>query len=151
MINCGVPYEKSVYSDNTTVFSFLIDQGRNRPSSSVTIWEKFSILAALQREWSDNSVSFTGYFDPKTEGDQLELILAAYAPLIKGCSLAPHAPVEAYAQLPYEEISETEYHKLRKGFPYIDWTKLSGNEIEPEIFCTNGVCMIPNSKFVAIE
>lgn len=137
-----VPCEKDTYSDNTLVFEFPIDQGKTRAAKEVTIWEQFNILTSLQREWSDNMVSVTIYFNPETEGDQIELALAQNAPQIKSCSMLPHTEEGVYAQAPYQGINEEKYLELKSNLGNIDWRKYSGYDGIMPRFCTNDTCIL---------
>lgn len=117
----GVSHEKDHYSTNTTVFEFPIDQGKTRKATAVSVEEQFSLLALLQREWSDNMVSCTIYFDPKTEGKRIEHILAQFVPVIKSVSMLPHSDKGAYVQMPYEGITKKTYEARLAEMPSIDW------------------------------
>lgn len=117
----GVPHEKDHYSANTTVFEFPIDQGKTRKAVAVSAEEQFSLLALLQREWSDNMVSCTIYFDPKKEGPQIEHILTQFVPIIKSVSMLPHSDMGTYIQMPYEGISKEKYEARLEEMPNIDW------------------------------
>lgn len=138
----GVPNEADVYSENTTVFEFPINQGKTRKASEVSAWEQFAFLAMLQREWSDNMVSCTVYFDPKTEGHQIEHMLAQFAPVIKSVSMLPHTEEGAYAQMPYEGITKEEYEERVRKMPKIDWSAFSGSHGMEERYCTTDKCSI---------
>lgn len=140
LIDNDIPHEKDVKSDNTIIFEFPIDQGSTRAAKDVTIWEQMSILTALQREWSDNMVSVTIYFDPKTEGDQIETALAINAPNIKSCSMLPHTGDGAYPQMPYEEISKEEYERRIKDLKPVDWSTYNGSDGKMPKYCTNDTC-----------
>jgi len=140
LIDSGVPHEKDNYSENTMVFEFPIDQGKTRKATSVSAWEQFAFLAMLQREWSDNMVSCTVYFDSKTEGNQIEHMLAQFAPIIKSVSMLPHTDTGAYAQMPYEGISQEEYIKRLQKMPQIDWKKFGGSDGMENRFCSNDQC-----------
>jgi len=138
----GIPNEKDNYSENTTVFEFPIDQGKTRKAANVSAWEQFAFLAMLQREWSDNMVSCTVYFDPKTEGDQIEHMLAQFAPIIKSVSMLPHSDTGAYTQMPYEGITKEEYEKRLANMSPIDWKKFGGSDGMESKFCSNDQCEI---------
>ena len=140
--NAGIPNEPDHYSANTTVFEFPIDQGKTRKATSVSAWEQFAFLAMLQREWSDNMVSCTVYFNPETEGDQIEHMLALFAPTIKSVSMLPHSDTGAYEQMPYEGISREEYEKRLAAIPKIDWSSFGGSDGIESRFCTNDSCEI---------
>jgi len=124
--SAGIPNEPDRYSTNTTVFEFPINQGKTRKVSEVTAWEQFALLAMLQREWSDNMVSCTIFFDTKQEGDQIEHMLVRFAPLIKSVSMMPYNKTRNYVQMPYEEISKEEYEKRVAALAQIDWEKYKG-------------------------
>jgi hypothetical protein len=140
----GYKWEKDGDSDNTLVFEFPINQGKTRPAQEVTIWEQFSLLTMLQREWSDNMVSVTIYFDPIKETNQIEYALAQHAPVIKSCSILPHTEKGAYKQPPYEGITIEEYNKLLANLKPINWNKYC-NPQDPEApkYCTGDTCELP--------
>jgi hypothetical protein len=142
LIKNGVPYEDSVYTPNTKVFSFPIDQGKTRAAVDVSMWEQFALLTTLQREWSDNMVSCTIYFDPTTEGSHIEHALAQFIPLIKSVSMLPHTENGVYAQAPYEGISKEKYEELASQIKIIDWSGYGGSDGQMPKYCTNGVCEI---------
>ncbi len=125
--SAGIPNEPDHYSTDTTVFEFPIDQGKTRKVSEVTAWEQFALLVMLQREWSDNMVSCTIFFDTEQEGDQIEHMLAQFAPLIKSVSMMPYNKTGNYVQMPYEEISKEEYEKRVAALTKIDWEKYKGD------------------------
>ncbi len=141
--SAGVPYEEDRYSADTTVFEFPIDQGKTREAATVSAWEQFSLLAMLQREWSDNMVSCTIYFDPQNEGPQVEHMLAQFAPIIKSVSMLPHSKKGAYVQMPYEGISKEAYEARLAAFPKIDWSGFSGSDGMESRFCTDDLCEDP--------
>ncbi len=141
----NVPWEPDVVSPATNVFSFPINQGKTRPASSVSAWEQFSLLATLQREWADNMVSCTVYWNPETEKDQLEHMLAQFAPLIKSVSLLPHTPAGAFQQMPYEGITAEQYSKMKAKIGQLNLTGYESSTEQPEnrdatLFCENDVC-----------
>lgn len=145
LIEAGVPCEKDVYSDNTLVFSFPLESGggRTRAVSEVSIWEQASMVAMLQREWADNAVSNTLTFR-KAEAQEVERVLAAFAPVIKSISMLPdQAEAEnAYAQPPYEAITKDEYIRMRDSLGAINWSSLTGVDGIDETFCSNDSCEI---------
>jgi ribonucleoside-diphosphate reductase alpha chain len=97
----------------------------------------------LQREWSDNMVSCTIYFDPRREGAQIEEMLAQFAPLIKSVSMLPHSKKGAYRQMPYEGITKEEYEKRLAELPKIDWESFQGSHGIELRFCTDDICYLP--------
>lgn len=138
----GVPNEPDSYSENTTVFEFPIDQGKTRAATEVSAWEQFSLLAMLQREWSDNMVSCSIYFDPETEGHQIEHMLAQFAPIIKSVSMLPHSAAGAYKQMPYEGISKAMYEERLSAMPMIDWSRFGDSDGMESRYCSNDSCEV---------
>ncbi len=65
LIEAKVPYEDSVTDKYSYVFAWPILQGPSRPAELVSLWEQAMNLVLLQREWADNAVSNTLYFQPK--------------------------------------------------------------------------------------
>ena len=87
-------------------------------------------------------VSCTIYFDPDTEGSQIEHMLAQFAPLIKSVSMLPHSKKGAYQQMPYEGITKEEYEKRLAELPKIDWSSFEGSHGIELRFCTNDICYL---------
>lgn len=149
--------------EKTLVFDFPIDQGKARKATDVSVWEQATLLQTLQREWADNSVSCTLYFNPKTEGDDLEHVLAAIAPTVKSVSALPHyrkveeenglgsdeSPREAqtkpYQLMPYEESNRAEYLARLASLQRINWSKFRGDG-EDEKFCNGDTCVIRRDR-----
>jgi len=125
----GVPYEDDHATANTTVFEFPIDHGKTRNATLVSAREQFSILAMLQSEWSDNMVSCTIYFDPKTEGAQIDDMLRQFVPLIKSVSMLPHSDTGAYNQMPYEGLTKEQYEARLAEMPSIDWNTFTNSKL----------------------
>ena len=145
--DADVPFEVDVTSRTTNVFEFPINQGSTRSATSVSAWEQFSLLAMLQREWADNMVSCTVYFDPKTEGKQIEQMLGQFAPLIKSVSMLPHTEAGAYAQMPYEGLTKKRYEKRLRDIKPLIWpTKYDPSELQQSqesiLYCDSDSCEI---------
>lgn len=60
----GVPRETCVFDPNTLIYSVATYQ-QGTPASRVSLWQQAMMLVTFQREWSDNAVSNTLYFQPK--------------------------------------------------------------------------------------
>lgn len=113
LVNAGYSYEvDAMAGEGTLVFSFPLYQGDARAATEVSMWEQANNVNLLQREWADNSVSCTLYFDPKSEGRDLEHLLAGLAPTIKCISCLPHTEKGSYKQMPYEGITKAQYEAM---------------------------------------
>lgn len=140
--DAGYHCEPDTYSENTTVVSFPINQGSIRTATQVSIWEQALVLCTLQREWSDNAVSVTLYFDPETESDEIEHVLAQVAPMVKSLSVLPHTKEGVYAQSPYSSLSKEEYEQQRAALRPVDWSTYRGDG-EDDKYCNGDKCEIP--------
>ncbi|KKN40829.1 hypothetical protein LCGC14_0729710 [marine sediment metagenome] len=142
----NIPWEPDIAQVNTNVFSYPINQGKTRPATKVSAWEQFALLAMLQREWSDNMVSCTVYWNPETEKNQIEQMLGQFAPLIKSVSLLPHSPKGAFKQMPYEGISSEQFIELKRKIKPIDFSNYNslGKMENPDatLYCENDSCEI---------
>ena len=143
LITANVPHEPAIGEESVTeVFEFPIDQsgGVVRSATEVSAWEQFALLAMLQREWADNMVSCTVYYNPQTEAHQIEKMLGQYLPIIKSVSMLPHTEEGKYQQMPYQGISKEEYDRRVKEIGRIDWSAfIFGDATEPK-YCTNDTC-----------
>lgn len=143
----GYPHEPSCDEPlRTEVYEFPTCQGPARPATSATIWEQALMLCALQREWADNAVSCTIYFDPEREADDVERVLAAIAPMVKSVSCLPHTEEGAYKQMPYQGITREEYARRIAAIRPIDWEafrQAGSSDGEDQRYCEGGMCQVP--------
>lgn len=141
----GVESEKDAYSANTLCYAFPLASGggKTRSVSEVSIWEQASMVAMLQREWADNSVSNTLTFR-KHEENQIERVLAAFAPVVKSISMLPDQMESdtPYAQAPYEPIGKEEYEIMQQSVKAIDWSTFGGSDGIDSKYCTTDHCEI---------
>ena len=127
-------------STNTHIVEIPLKQDSARSIGSVSMWEQALLLQTLQREWADNSVSATIYFDPEEDGEKLQHMLASILPTIKSVSCLPHLPEGAYVQMPYQEITKEEYEEKVSKLTMIRWD--GTEDSEGSKFCENDVCTI---------
>ena len=139
LIEAKIPYELDSYSDNTYVFSFVIDHGNVRPCQEVSPWEQLSVVAMLQRFYADNCVSATIYFDKEKDSLDVEKMLAMYIPILKSISMLPHSG-HGYKQAPYEPIDEDKYNELKNSYNIPDFNKIEGNVPKGSMFCDGDRC-----------
>jgi ribonucleotide reductase alpha subunit len=145
LIKAGVYWEEDVYDKNTRVFSFPISYGDTRAATDVSIWEQASILKTVQRNYSDNSVSVTLYFDPKNESNCVANVIADTIPYVKSLSVLPHVAEGVYAQSPFVKSTDEEYQKLSKDIKEIDWKDTTEQGELPK-GCESGLCELAEFK-----
>ena len=98
--NTELYYEQDIYEKSNYVFEFPIYE-TTRSVDTVSLAEQFSIVALMQREWSDNAVSATCYFDEDDLND-VERLIALHIPVLKSISLLKH-DFTYYEQMPFEK------------------------------------------------
>jgi hypothetical protein len=113
-----------------------------RTVEQVTMWEQLHLAAFLQRHWADNQVSVTVTFDPEVEGPEIANALNYVQYMLKGVSFLPRLAKGAYAQMPYEEITEERYRELAAGITQLDFSHINENHAEVERFCDGEHCQI---------
>lgn len=124
-----------------------------RTVGSVSMWEQLAFASFLQRYWADNQVSCTVTFDPTSEAEQLAPALDHFQYGLKGISFLPRLDAGAYPQMPYESISEEEYHTLTKGQVHsvdMDFSAIydgsvpggpsGADAVVPDQFCSSDSC-----------
>lgn len=134
----------SVESQSAHVFEFPICNGKIRSAIQVSAWEQFCNLAALQREWADNSVSCTIYFNMNGEAKQINHMLSQFAPVIKSVSMLPHSDKGVYPQMPYEGIDEEKFKELLSNLKPVEWRNLKSSiiNVDTEKYCSNDTCQL---------
>lgn len=146
LLNSGMFFEPDLYSKNTLVFSFPIKAQSDLSARQVSAYHQFQLLECLQRDWSDNAVSTTIYYDPETESHLIGDLLREFVPKVKSVSMLPHTDEGVYPQSPYQGITEEEYREMRANLPEIDWRQFSGSDGQDERYCTTDKCeFIPRS------
>jgi hypothetical protein len=125
------------------VITFPVEGPQVRSEREVSIWEKTHMAVAHQRYWADNAVSVTLTFR-QDERDQIPAVVRAFDGQLKTMSMLPLMDVGgAYAQMPYESVSEENWlSRVAKIHP-IDWDRLYGQgalDAVGERFCTTDRC-----------
>lgn len=143
IIASGLVVEDDVYDSSSKVVSFPVRLEENlRTVEEVSMWEQLMLAAFMQRYWSDNAVSVTVTFDPATEGNQIQHALNYFQYQLKAVSFLPRTEKGAYAQMPYESITEERYNELSANLKPIDFSSISGIETQGDRFCDGDYCEI---------
>lgn len=150
----GYKIEKSETEPNTMIINFPIDIKSNRCISDVSMWEQLEMSAKLSEWWTDNQVSCTVMFDPRTEGQDIKYALDLYQYRLKGISFLPtfknlkpleDPKVQKYPQMPFEEITKSEYELMCKNIKD-GKINIDTNEQEEEMYCTTDTCIMRSVK-----
>jgi adenosylcobalamin-dependent ribonucleoside-triphosphate reductase len=130
--------------DTTSVVFFPIQSDAERAEKDVTIFEKMAIASVAQRYWSDNSVSVTISFDSETEQKHIGTVLHMYDGQLKTVSFLPSGNF-TYPQMPYTQITESEYIKETLDLFPIDFAGVYAGmaaDAVGEAYCTTDACEI---------
>ena len=141
--------EPEVHSpDTTSVVYFPIEAQAVRSEKEVSIYEKMALAATAQRYWSDNSVSVTVSFDPKTEAEAIGTALHMYDGQLKTVSFLAMDD-GAYPQMPYTRSNAEEYEEGRITLFPIDLSGVyAGMAFDAigEAFCSTDACEVKMIK-----
>ena len=141
--------EPEVHSpDTTSVVYFPIEAQAVRSEKEVSIYEKMALAATAQRYWSDNSVSVTVSFDPKTEAEAIGTALHMYDGQLKTVSFLAMDD-GAYPQMPYTSSNAEEYEEGRMTLFPIDLSGVYAGmafDAVGEAYCTTDACEVKMIK-----
>lgn len=115
-----------------------------KSDKDVSIWQKVSLAAECQRNWSDNAVSVTATFRPE-EAAELPDLVRVFEGKLKSLSFMPVVDGEApFQQMPYSKVSEAEFAELRANITHMDWDAMYDDpdslEAAGELYCSNDSC-----------
>jgi adenosylcobalamin-dependent ribonucleoside-triphosphate reductase len=130
--------------EGTSVVYFPIKSQAMRSEKEVSIYEKISLAATAQRYWSDNSVSVTVSFDPKTEADAIGTVLHMYDGQLKTVSFLAMDDT-LYPQMPYTQSNAEEYENAHMTHFPIDLSGVyAGMAFDAigEAYCTTDACEV---------
>jgi len=142
LLTAGYKVEPAVGSESSTsVVEIPVDAGEGiRTVNDVSMWEQVALAANLQRWWADNQVSCTVTFNPKTEGLHIASALDYFQYQLKGISFLPKCDYGAFPQMPYEEISESEYSRMCSSLKVLNIDGMSQDSVG-EQFCDGDSCV----------
>jgi adenosylcobalamin-dependent ribonucleoside-triphosphate reductase len=136
--------ELDVTDKGRSVVYFPIKSLAKRSEKDVSIFEKASLAAVAQRYWSDNSVSVTVSFDSLSEKQHIGTVLHMYDGQLKTVSFLPMGNM-TYPQMPYTQITESEYDDYAKAIFPIDFAGVYAGmaaDAIGEAYCTTDACEI---------
>lgn len=111
-----------------------------RTVDEVSIWEQVELAAFIQKWWADNQVSCTVTFKPE-EAKEIPQILKYHQYNLKAISFLPKTEKGAYAQMPYQDISEITYKELMRGVKPLKIKKVT-QDSKPELYCDSDKCEV---------
>lgn len=112
--------------------------------NDLTAIQQLEWYLKIQNNWSEHNVSITVYVKDEEWLEVGAWVYAHFEELI-AVSFLPHSDA-AYRLAPYEEITKSQYEKLVKEMPLVDYSQLSRYELEDqgegsrEFACVSGAC-----------
>jgi ribonucleoside-diphosphate reductase alpha chain len=132
---------------NTWVCAFPIKAPKDAiVVADVTAIQQLEWYLKLRSAWCEHNQSITVYVKDE-EWMRVGAWVYDHFDELVGVSFLP-ASDHKYEQAPYEEITEAQYEKAVAAFPKIDYSQLSGYELEDgtmgakELACSSGSCEI---------
>ena len=138
-LDAGYKVEPSINPKGSMIVEFPVKIEGVRSVSEVSLWEQVALASFLQQYWADNQVSCTVTFNPK-EADQIEHALNYFQYKLKGISFLPKTDIGAYAQMPYEEISEDTYNELSAKINKLKFDEIN-QDSKSEMYCDSQKCI----------
>ena len=139
----GYVVEDDVVSPNTKIIEFPIHAGEGVVAArDVSIWQQLEMAAMAQKYWSDNSVSVTITFDPKTtSASEISFAISMYEDKLKAVSFLPNVEGGAYAQMPYEKISKEQYEDMMQTIERFTANPEDIDKMEDK-YCDGDACAV---------
>lgn len=113
-----------------------------KTGEQVDVIEQLDFVRRLQREWSDNSVSVTAYYNLEDVEKIKKYLELNWKDSMKTVSfLLNHG--HGFDQAPYETISKEQYEEMAKNITPITSVDINEEDIsEDQIGCVGGACPI---------
>lgn len=129
--------------ENTVVVEFPVSLGdKVKTINESNLWEQMNLASFAQENWADNAVSVTVTFK-KHEANQIESALDIFQFRMKSVSFLPKLEGETpYKQMPYEEITESQYKKMASKITPLDFSDMLSVDSNSEMYCESDVCMV---------
>eukprot|EP01111_Echinosteliopsis_oligospora_P020014 TRINITY_DN9975_c0_g1_i1.p1 TRINITY_DN9975_c0_g1~~TRINITY_DN9975_c0_g1_i1.p1 ORF type:complete len:719 (+),score=167.68 TRINITY_DN9975_c0_g1_i1:50-2206(+) len=143
LVQAGYKTEPAVDNLKNIVVEIPINAGHGlRKAKDISMWEQLNLASFLQKYWADNQVSCTVTFDTEKEGPQIPHALDYFQYQLKGVSFLPLF-TDSYAQMPYEEISESTYNDMVKNLKPVNFNEAERpTHPSPDKFCDSANCVI---------
>lgn len=128
---------------NTVVVEFPCKFPYNtKVAADMTAIDQLEVIKRLQKEWSDNAVSVTIYYEKKELPAIKRWLKENYNDNLKTVSFLLHSE-HGFDQAPFEEISKEEYEKRSKVVePITSIAQIKELEVESYDECSTGVCPV---------
>ena len=111
-------------------------------AEDMTVFEQLEVVKFMQKNWSDNSVSVTAYYDKEDLPALKKFVREEYGDNFKTLSFLLKMDGSGFKQMPYEQISEEKYEYLKSLTKPIEKAEINEEDIEELGACAGGACPI---------
>ncbi len=111
-------------------------------ADDMTVFEQLNMVKFMQKNWSDNSVSVTAYYEKEDLPELKKYIIENFNDNFKTLSFLLKRGASGFKQLPYEEITKEQYEYLSSLVKPITSAVINEEEVEELGACGIGGCPI---------
>jgi hypothetical protein len=123
-----------------------------RTKSDVTLEEQFKLATACQKYWSDNQVSMTMTFNPKTETEHIKPLIMKYRNKLKSGTLLRYEE-GVYEQAPLQAAPVDEIRAYKESLKERNWDSIEPTTPAQQIVnvdlntgCDGDRCVMPSKN-----
>jgi ribonucleoside-triphosphate reductase len=111
-------------------------------AEDMTVYEQLDTVKFMQKNWSDNSVSVTAYYEKEDLPSLRKYIEENFDDNFKTLSFLLKMGASGFKQLPFEGITETQYDYLKALVKPITSVVINEEDLEEIGACAGGACPI---------
>lgn len=111
-------------------------------ASDMTVYEQLDTVKFMQKNWSDNSVSVTAYYEKEDLPELRKYIEDNFDNNFKTLSFLLKMSASGFKQLPLEDITEEQYKYLKARVKPITSVIINEDDLEELGACAGGACPI---------
>jgi hypothetical protein len=113
-----------------------------KSAKDMTLFEQLDMVQFMQTNWSDNSVSFTGYYNKEEIPELKKYLEENFGEGFKSLSFLLKGMESGFKQLPFEEITKEQYDYLSSLVKPITSVEINEDDLEDLGACGIGGCPI---------
>ena len=111
-------------------------------ADNMTVFEQLEVVKFMQKNWSDNSVSVTAYYNQEDLPELKAYIEENFKDNFKTLSFLLKRGASGFKQLPFEDITKEQYEYLSSKVKPITSVKINEDDLEELGACGLGGCPI---------
>ena len=111
-------------------------------ADDMTVFEQLDVVKFMQKNWSDNSVSVTAYYEKEDLPELRKYIEENFGDTFKTLSFLLKRGASGFKQMPFEAISKDQYEYLKGLTKEITSIEINEEDLEDLGACSGGMCPI---------